>query len=236
MTDGNVALTPISSNRKTGPMPVSYSTKEWCPDTCPLKKHGCYAKHGHTGIHWRKVTAGERGTDWDTFVSKVRHLPKGGIWRHNVAGDLPVYGGEWTPGMEWVGQQIDAPKMWQLIRANRGRGGFTYTHHSPFIGENSKTIAECNSSGFTVNLSSNNVTEADTLADMDIAPVVTLLPTDSAKVTFTPKGRKVVRCPAETSDRVTCQSCRLCQKTDRPIIGFTPHGSGKKVTQEVATQ
>ena len=86
----NVALTPISSNRKTGPMPVSYSTREWCPDDCPLKKHGCYAKHGHTGIHWRYVTAGERGTDWATFTDKVRRLPKGGIWRHNVAGDLPV--------------------------------------------------------------------------------------------------------------------------------------------------
>ena len=217
---GNVALTPISSNRKTGPMPVSYSTREWCPDDCPLKKHGCYAKHGHTGIHWRKVTAGERGTDWDTFVSKVRHLPKGGIWRHNVAGDLPIF---------------DHGMIRQLIKANTGKGGFTYTHHLP-TAENAGIIAESNANGFTVNLSSNNVTEADTLADMDIAPVVTLLPTDSAKVTFTPKGRKVVRCPAETSDRVTCQSCRLCQKTDRPIIGFTPHGSGKKVTQEVATQ
>ncbi len=217
---GNVALTPISTNRKTGPMPVSYSTREWCPDDCPLKKHGCYAKHGHTGIHWRKVTAGERGTDWDTFVSKVRHLPKGGIWRHNVAGDLPIF---------------DHGMIRQLIKANTGKGGFTYTHHLP-TAENAGIIAESNANGFTVNLSSNNVTEADTLADMDIAPVVTLLPTDSAKVTFTPKGRKVVRCPAETSEKVTCQSCRLCQKTDRPIIGFTPHGSGKKVTQEVATQ
>ena len=219
----NVALTPISSNRKTGPMPVSYSTREWCPDDCPLKKHGCYAKHGHTGIHWRKVTAGERGTDWDTFVSKVRHLPKGGIWRHNVAGDLPAKDGV-----------IDGHKMLSLMAANHGKGGFTYTHHDPSIESNALNIADANLSGFTVNLSSNNVTEADTLADMDIAPVVTLLPTDSAKVTFTPKGRKVVRCPAETSDRVTCQTCRLCQKTDRPIIGFTPHGSGKKVTEKVA--
>ena len=220
---GNVALTPISSNRKTGAMPVSYSTKEWCPDDCPLKKHGCYAKHGHTGIHWRKVTAGERGTDWDTFVSKVRHLPKGGIWRHNVAGDLPAKDGV-----------IDSDMVRQLIKANTGKGGFTYTHHD--MVKNAGIIASSNHNGFTVNLSSNNVTEADTLADMDIAPVVTLLPTDSAKVTYTPKGRKVVRCPAETSKKVTCKTCRLCQKTDRPIIGFTPHGSGKKVTQEVATQ
>ena len=223
MIDGNVALTPISSNRKTGPMPVSYSTKEWCPDDCPLKKHGCYAKHGHTGIHWRKVTAGERGTDWDTFVSKVRHLPKGGIWRHNVAGDLPAKDGV-----------IDSDMVRQLIKANTGKGGFTYTHHD--MVKNAGIIASSNHSGFTVNLSSNNVTEADTLADMDIAPVVTLLPTGSKKVTFTPAGRKVVRCPAESSKKVTCKTCRLCQKTDRPIIGFTPHGSGKKVTQEVASQ
>ena len=215
-----VALTPNSSNRKTGAMPVSYSTKEWCPDTCPLKKHGCYAKHGHTGMHWRKVTAGERGTDWNTFVSKVRHLPKGGIWRHNVAGDLPIF---------------DHGMIRQLIRANTGKGGFTYTHHLP-TAENAGIIAESNDNGFTVNLSADTTAKADTYVELGIAPVVTLLPTDSAKVTFTPKGRKVVRCPAETSEKVTCQTCRVCQKTDRPIIGFTPHGSGKKVTHEVATQ
>ena len=202
MIAGNVALTPKSKNEKTGTMPVSTSTKEWCPDSCPLKKHGCYAKHGHTGIHWRLVTSGDRGTDWNTFVSKVAAMPeKDGIWRHDVAGDLPAENGI-----------IDAGMMRSLIRSNRGKGGFTYTHHNVV----------------------DNAGKADVLADMGIAPVVTLLPTDSAKVTFTPKGRKVVRCPAETSKKVTCKTCRLCQKTDRPIIGFTPHGSGKKVTQEVA--
>jgi hypothetical protein len=204
-------------------MPVTTSTKAWCPDSCPLKESGCYAKHGHTGLHWRKVTSGERGTDWNTFVSKVRHLPKGGIWRHNVAGDLPAENGK-----------VDAGMVRLLIQANKGKGGFTYTHHN--ADENAEIILEANHNGFTVNLSADNAGKADVLADMAIAPVVTLLPTDSAKVTYTPAGRKVVRCPAETSERVTCKTCRLCQKTDRPIIGFTPHGSGKKVTQEVASQ
>ena len=130
--------------------------------------------------------------------------------------------------------KIDHTMMRQLIRANRGRGGFTYTHHNPFDADNAEIILESNHVGFTVNLSADTTTKADTYVELGIAPVVTLLPTDSAKVTFTPKGRKVVRCPAETSGKVTCQSCRLCQKTDRPIIGFTPHGSGKKVTQEIA--
>ena len=132
--------------------------------------------------------------------------------------------------------KIDHAMMRQLIRANNGRGGFTYTHHNPFDADNAAIILESNRGGFTVNLSADTTTKADTYVELGIAPVVTLLPTDSAKVTFTPKGRKVVRCPAETSEKVTCQTCRLCQKTDRPIIGFTPHGSGKKVTQEVATQ
>jgi hypothetical protein len=224
MIAGNVALTPKSKNEKTGAMPVSTSTKEWCPDSCPLKEAGCYAKYGHTGIHWRLITAATRGTDWNEFCARVEALPENtGIWRHDVAGDLPAENGI-----------VDAGMMRSLIQANRGKGGFTYTHHN--ADENAEIILEANHNGFTVNLSADNAGKADVLADMAIAPVVTLLPTGSKKVTYTPAGRKVVRCPAETSERVTCKTCRLCQKTDRPIIGFTPHGSGKKVTQEVASQ
>lgn len=129
--------------------------------------------------------------------------------------------------------KIDHSMMRQLIRANRGKGGFTYTHHNPFDADNAAIIAESNRDGFTINLSANNLDQADQYAQLDIAPVVTLLPDDSAKVRYTPAGRKVVRCPAETSKKVTCRSCRLCQKVDRPIIGFVPHGSGKKYTQNV---
>ena len=224
MIEGNVALTPKSKNEKTGAMPVSTSTKEWCPDSCPLKEAGCYAKYGHTGMHWNLVTAATRGTDWNEFCARVEAMPENtGIWRHDVAGDLPAENGI-----------VDSGMMRSLIGANRGKGGFTYTHHDPAA--NAEIILEANHNGFTINLSSNDVVEADELAALAIAPVVTLLPTASAKVTYTPAGRKVVRCPAETSEKVTCQSCRLCQKTDRPIIGFTPHGSGKKVTQEIASQ
>ena len=106
--------------------------------------------------------------------------------------------------------KIDHTMMRQLIRANRGRGGFTYTHHDPFDADNAEIILESNHGGFTVNLSADTTAKADTYVELGIAPVVTLLPTDSAKVTFTPAGRKVVRCPAETSEKVTCQTCRLC--------------------------
>jgi len=35
-----------SSNRKTGPIPVTTSPVETCPTSCPLKNNGCYAEGG----------------------------------------------------------------------------------------------------------------------------------------------------------------------------------------------
>jgi hypothetical protein len=128
-----------------------------------------------------------------------------------------AFGGITRPGICQL--KIDANKMRQLCKANQGRGGFTYTHHDPI--ENAAIISECNQSGFTINLSSNSLAQADQYADLNIGPVVTLLSVGSGKVSYTPNGRKVVRCPAETSDRVTCSTCRLCQKIQRPIIGFS---------------
>ena len=54
-------------------------------------------------------------------------------------------------------------------------------------------------------------------------------------VSYTPAGYKVVACPAEKSKRVTCATCALCQKADRPyIIGFRAHGSRKKLVSKIA--
>ena len=92
-----VALTRVSSNRKTGPIPVSTTSSESCPSTCPLRNAGCYAAVGYTRIQWSKVDSGERGRDWKGFVSEVRKLPRGQVWRHNVAGDLPTQTGRSTP-------------------------------------------------------------------------------------------------------------------------------------------
>ena len=33
----------VTADKKTGAIPVSYSPKESCPDSCTLKEGGCYA-------------------------------------------------------------------------------------------------------------------------------------------------------------------------------------------------
>lgn len=219
-----VHLTKISGNAKTGPMPVSTTGKQSCPDACPLKVKGCYAAYGPAAMHWRKVTEGERGMPWDEFCQQIKALPRGQLWRHNQAGDLPGNG-----------SHISGLDLRQLVVANKGKRGFTYTHYSPEIGTNAASIKEANKNGFTVNLSANNVTEADKLASLSIGPVVTILPRDAENVSYTPAGRKVVACPAEKSDKVSCYTCGLCQIAERDyIIGFRAHGTAAKSVEIIA--
>ena len=48
------------------------------------------------------------------------------------------------------------------------------------------------------------------------------------KVRYTPQGRKIVLCPAQSMLNMTCSQCQLCQLKDRSyIIGFEAHGNGK---------
>lgn len=210
------AMTTQSSNRKTGAIPVSYSSAETCPDACPLKGNGCYAEHGPGAIHWRKVTEGSRGVPFAEFLEQVRRLPRNQLWRFNVAGDLPG-----------VGDHLDPTLLLQLVAANRGRRGFTYTH-KPMSSLTARiSVQLANENGFTVNLSADNLHEADELKALDIAPVVVVLPTDAPDTLLTPGGNKVVACPAETRD-VSCEQCRACAvPTRNGIIGFRAHGSGK---------
>jgi hypothetical protein len=217
----NTSLTVISHNVKTGPIPVSTSSKVTCPDACPFKSGGCYAQGGPLNIHWNKVTSGERGTDFDTFCKSIAKLPKGQLWRHNQSGDLA---GE--------NNVIDVDKLKQLTNANRGRKGFTYTH-KPMTPENAEAVKHANDNGFTVNLSANNLRHADELKALNVGPVVVVLPSDQVGNTVTPEGNKVVVCPATYREGVNCANCQLCQKVNRSVIvGFPAHGNAKKKVDE----
>ena len=67
----NFHMTLESRNEKTGPIPVSTTSYDTCPDVCPLKGNGCYADGGPLGMHWRAVSEGKRGTTFDAFLAEV---------------------------------------------------------------------------------------------------------------------------------------------------------------------
>lgn len=213
-------LTAKSSNAKTGPIAVSTSSRKQCPDSCPLKGNGCYADSGPLALHWRKVSAGERGTDWQGLCEFVASLPKRQLWRHNQSGDLPHKDGI-----------IDSDLMVQLINANQGRRGYTYTHHT-LTNENIGTLQLTNALGFTVNASTESLEAADAAMAHGL-PAVAVVPSDSVLPERTPAGRKAVLCPAQSRD-VSCAECGLCAQADRTcVVMFKAHGTAKKTVNEL---
>ena len=240
----NYHLTQISRNAKLGAIPATTSAKNTCAKVCPFLDNGCYAFGGHVNMHWDKVTKGERGGDWAHLIDELkRKTYPTQIWRHNVSGDLA---GD--------GETIDAPKLAELTKANKGKRGFTYTHYDTIENApNRQAVQAANAGGFTINLSANNIDHADKLAALDIAPVAAVLPSEyeirkgesvadyKARLETlpqtTPQGRKIVTCPATYMPAVSCATCKLCAVGNRKtIIGFPAHGASAKKADAVATQ
>jgi hypothetical protein len=222
MTNINIAMTRKSSNGKVGPIPVTTSSRDTCPPSCPLINNGCYASAGYyTRLHWDKVTDGERGANYLEFLDSVKSLPDGQLWRHNVAGDL-------------VGSndRIDKPALYKLVSANKGKKGFTYTHYPITDRRNREAVTDANNNGFTVNVSCNSPDDAINVQAAYKLPTVTIVPSN-----YWEKGNKrgnVARCPAEYLD-TNCASCKLCASASRDVIvGFTAHGSQAKQANIIA--
>ena len=249
-------VTASSSNRKTGPIPVTTTDRGSCPSDCPLAGAGCYADGGPLRMHWTAVGTPKadggrgRGIPFAEFLARVRSFALG-TWRHNQAGDLPANGAG----------TIDADALAALASANGSgpdgsplpspRPGFTYTHHAlvarpgkpeRVAAANRRAVAAANRAGFTVNASAETLAGADALAATGCAPVVALLPADTTdKVTRTPAGRRVVTCPAtlDPTDTFTCSGCGsgrpLCARSDRDyIVGFPAHGSSTRKADALA--
>ena len=251
-------ITPKSSNRKTGPIMTVSSPRRTCPDACALKGSACYAEFHHTGRMWNGLDKTEPGDTFkhgtgnmlvhglDALIDAVKRYARGALWRFNVFGDLPGDGDT----IDW-GVLVDIV----IANAEAGARGFTYTHKpileplytprnadcpdfndvicvregSPHAARNLDLIETANARGFVINVSANNVEEADTYLDMGL-PVAVVLPasTQGQKRAETPKGRDIIICPATYREDVTCASCGLCARLDRAgAIGFPAHGSGK---------
>lgn len=226
-------LTPVSGNEKTGPMPVSTTEAGTCPLDCPFIDAGCYAKTGPVSWHWSKVSKGLRGDKFVDFLQKIRELPKGQIWRHNQAGDLPGNG-----------KHLDADACQQLTAANKNKRGFTYTHYNPTKNGNGATIKAMNAGGFTVNLSGNDIKHALKLSALNIAPVVAVADSGT-RGTFKKAGKTFVQCPAtrplpgtehlkKPKPLTDCARCQLCQvSTRQSIVYFPAHGTQKNKVNNI---
>jgi hypothetical protein len=215
-------LTPVSANVKTGPIPVSTTSSNSCPVSCPLKNAGCYAGIGNLAYHWKAVSHKGRGGDWQEFLDKVKRLPAGQLWRHNQAGDLP---GD--------GVTLDAKAVQQLAVANGKSAGFTYTHYPMSVRKNRDVVRAANKTRFTVNASFENAADAVRCLTRYKIPAVTIVAHDAPKVQRV-KGTRVVMCPAYYQESLTCARCQLCHRADRNyVIAFPAHGTAWRKVEKL---
>jgi len=248
-----VQFIAVSQNAKTGPIPASIIERASCWSGCALYENGCYAETGALAIHWDRVSHGMAGG----FCAKIAALRPGRLWRYAQAGDLPGYGGK-----------IDGVLLDELVTANTGKNAIAFTH-KPVLGdnlivvENRRLIAAAGKAGCTVNLSADNAAHADRLADLGIAPVVTVLARAYARKAlrhrfkrrrdewaetisewrdrtaslprYTPAGRRIAICPATYAD-ATCKTCGACAHVRDAVIGFPAHGAWRQVEAAMAAR
>ena len=252
-----VHFIPLSQNAKTSPIPVSIIERASCWPRCALYENGCYVENGRPCYALgssiprldRRVLVGVLG--------KVAALRRGRLWRYAQAGDLPGYG-----------PQIDGPLLQELVAANVSKNAIAFTHKpdlgdDPVAIENRRLIAAAVKAGFTVNLSADNPVHADRLAELGIAPVVTVLARAYARRAvrhrfkrqrdewaetigewrdrtaslprYTPAGKRIAICPATYSD-ATCKTCGACARLRDAVIGFPAHGAWQKVEKATAAR
>jgi hypothetical protein len=179
------------------------------------------------------------------------------MWRYAQAGDLPGYG-----------PQIDATLLDELVAANAGKHVIAFTHkptfgNDPVPVENRRLIAAAIKAGFPINLSADNPAHADRLAELGLAPVVTILarayarravrhrfkrrPDEWAETISewrdrtaplprrTPAGRRIAVCPA-TYSNATCKTCGACARVRDAVIGLPAHGAWRQVEAAMAAR
>jgi len=219
------ALVYPSTNAKTGPIAMITMTRETCAWDCPFREGACFAEGGPLRIHWDKVTRGERGESWSALCVSVSRLPLKIMIRYAQAGDLP---GD--------GVILDRDAVYEMAIAAKGKQMFGYCHYPMSFDWNATTVEEATRMGFVINVSANSLEHADELKGLVRVPVVAVLPRDYPHTGgFTPAGHRVVVCPAQTRDNVTCQTCALCSSPKRKsIIGFLAHGSRARQAEAVA--
>jgi len=250
-----VQFIAVSQNAKTGLIPASIVERTSCWPGCALYENGCYAEA--LAMHWDRVSRGLAGGSWSEFCAKVAALRPGRLWRYAQAGDLPGYG-----------PQIDGTLLEEVVAANAGKNVIAFTH-KPVLGddpvavENRRLIAGAVKAGFTINLSADNPAHADSLAELGIAPIVTVLGRAYARKAVrhrfkrrrdqwaeaigewrdrtaslprhTPAGRRIAVCPATYSD-ATCKTCGACAGVRDAVIGFPAHGAWRQVEAATASR
>lgn len=200
----DVHLVRKSSNEKIGPIATSYRPMTTCARDCrflPENEGGCYATGRINGMAKKFSRSYTRAEAVDTIKGAT-------LFRDRVVGDL-VNDGEidynYINEIAAVCDEANVPL-------------FSYTHSWPVI-ERDRIPAN-----YMLNASVESVQDA---ADAISQGWDVCITSDDIKEGTIINGRRVVTCPAQTRENVTCASCKLCSKPRKSIVRFLTHGIAK---------
>lgn len=212
-----VIAVEIAGNRKTGPVSATYAPLTTCPDSCPFKSAGCYAKNGPAGIATNRCTHNAVKYDLSPLAlacieaSAVQDLSGRQPLRLHVSGDFDD---------ALCAEILDNAAG--IYTAKHGQPVWAYTHNWEKIPrdvfQNISILASCET-----------VEQAQRASAAGYA-VAIVVPEDTK-----PEG--VTICPAITKN-AQCSCCRLCMQSDKlkKMIGFYPHGGQKKSVEKIIAQ
>ena len=211
-------LSRVSSNKKTGPIAVTTTSKNSCSASCGMRE-ACYAMNGHLGMHWAKVSNGSRSSEWRKHLADLASLPFGSPLRLNQAGDLVA-----SASGRLSRTFIDG--LLSVVKSRRLQA-WTYTHHDHTVGDNGKLLRRANREGLRINVSAENEESADLAIASGLPAVLAVSSKETRTVWRTPARNLVKVCPAQLRD-TDCNRCMLCHKRgSKVIIAFLAHGSRK---------
>lgn len=208
-----------SQNSKTGPVSCTYAPIQSCPNTCPFMNRGCYAQHGHSGIHLRRInkvakaTKKTRPIDIARAEAKaIRNLSSGLPLRLHVVGDCR------TPRAARIVSRAAEDYMGQ-----HKQKVWTYTHAW-------KDIPRENWGNISVLASCETLEDAKYAMQRGYAACMVRAKPFYKQFPF--KGVEMVPCLQETKG-LQCDKCKLCMhdtqlRKNNKVICFFPHGSGKE--------
>lgn len=209
-----------SGNVKIGRVSTTYQSTVHCVD-CPMKGNGCYAEGGMVAMQKRRLDDAVR----ETHASPLRSARQeaAGIDALRAVGQgLRLHTSGDCPSPETTRVVASAA---QRFMARGGGQAWTYTHAWRRVQRrtwrNVSVLASCETTD-----------DARKAFAKGYAPAMVVERFDSPK-TFERDGVKLIPCPAQTRDNVTCDSCRLCWNADalhaRGMgIAFEAHGASKK--------
>ena len=219
LNDIKIKFVASSGNKKTGNISQTYTSCNSCPNRCPFKNAGCYAKQGPVSWQWKKVE--KTGCSPEELKNVVKNSKKvSEVIRHNVAGDIAI------PGTDDINESL----LNELCDAYKDHKAYSYTHCE--VNErNLKLVKAAADKGFVINFSTEDIETAKKVLKAGCNAVIACNTISNRVVKK--NDLTIVQCPATIDPEKHCATCGLCWQKDRKVVvAFPVHGNGKKKAKE----